>query len=838
MKQYMDIKNQYPDTLCLFRMGDFYETFYEDAKLAAKTLNITLTARGKGDARAPLAGIPYHALDNYLKKLVDAGIKVTIVEQLEDPKLAKGVVKRGVIRIVTPGTIIEDNMLSEKNNNFLMSIARENEKYGISIVDVSTGHFSCTKASNWDKSLNEVSKFNPKECIMPTSMEDSDEWNNLKQLGIFMNTHDDRHFWKGNAYSYLIDHFKVNSLKGFGIEGKDLCIGSAGALMNYITETQKNALEYITNIKHFTSSEYMILDSATIRNLEITKNIVDNSTKGTLLEVLDKTKTSLGARLLSQWIKQPLINTEKIEKRQNATEELKHNVILQKSLQQLLSNIADIERLFSRISYGNANPRDLIALSSSLKQIPNIKKELATAKPDILAKISRIPSLEDVQKLIENSIKEEPAVTIREGNIIKQGYNEELDKLISIKTNGKKFIADLEEQERSKTGIKSLKIKFNKVFGYYIEVTKPNLHLVPENYIRKQTQVNSERFFTDELKEQESLILGSEEKINDIEYELFIDILKKITSFTTDIQSAAKKIAVLDVLVSFAAVAAENNYTKPTIDESNIILIKDSRHPVLEKIEEMFVPNNVLLDSTNKLMIITGPNMAGKSTYMRQIALCVLMAQIGSFIPASSAVIGVVDRIFTRVGAYDDLTHGQSTFMVEMNETANILNNATDRSLIILDEIGRGTSTYDGLSIAWSVAEYIHENIKAKTIFATHYHQLNKLADHFKAIKNFSIAVKEKQDTIVFLRKIVEGGTDKSYGIHVARLAGLPEEVINRSKVIMNQLEMEDEIGERIHKELKKRGVDQAEALDKKHQKQRAEIEEKEVDKQLSLLDL
>ncbi|MBW3015973.1 DNA mismatch repair protein MutS [Candidatus Woesearchaeota archaeon] len=826
MKQYAEAKKQYPDCVLLFRMGDFYETFYEDAKLVARELEITLTARGKGETRAPLAGLPYHALEPYLAKLVKKGYKVAICEQLEDPKLAKGVVKRGVVRIVTPGTVVESNMLDSKSNNYLMSVSASLDRFGIALVDISTAEFLVAEVDSEDKLINEVTRFNPAEIIIPVSLKVNTEL--VKNLRSYTTSYSDTHFSEKNAFSTLTEHFKTSSLHGFGIQDDKLAISAAGALLSYLKETQKTNLDYINKVRRFQSESFMLLDSSTQRNLELIRNIRDNSSKATLLSVLDRTVTPLGSRLMKKWLLRPLTDITQINKRLDAVEELAKKTLERTELRDLLKQVYDIERLISRVNYGNANPRDLIALKRSLQTLPSLKNHLNLFSSELLKMIADIPDLLDVAGLIQSSIKEEPALLVREGNIIKKGYNAKLDEIREIAYSGKEWITKLEAQEKSRTGISSLRVGFNKVFGYYITVSKANLHLVPKDYMRKQTLVGAERFITPELKEKESLILGAEEKINNLEYELFQEILKKISEKTELIQDAALKISNLDVLISLANVAVSNNYVKPIVEDSRIIELRDSRHPVVETIEDSFVPNDCFLDNRNTLHIITGPNMAGKSTFMRQIALIQLMAQLGSFVPCTSARLGVVDRIFTRVGAYDDLTMGQSTFMVEMTETANILNNATSRSLIILDEIGRGTSTFDGISLAWSIAEYIHDNLKAKTLFATHYHQLNKLAEKYKSVRNYNIAVKEDKDDIIFLRKIIEGGTDKSYGIQVARLAGLPIEVVERSKIIMNRLEMEDEIAERVHKEFPRKQKKE-ESFERKDQREH---------KQLSLFDL
>ena len=803
MRQYMEIKNQNPDAICLFRMGDFYETFYEDAKTVARELNIVLTARGKGETRAPLAGIPYHALEQYLAKLIRKGYKVAIVEQLEDPKKAKGLVKRGLVRIVTPGTIIEDCLLDEKNNNYIFSIIKDKDIFGIAIADISTGEFLTSKAESMDKVISELNRFRPSECIIPLSQEDSDWAKSISQLGTIISGYDDRHYWDEKSKETIKEHFNVINLEGFGIANEEEMISASGALISYLIETQKTSLSHINKIKKFNDSEFMVLDASTQRNLELISNIRENSLRGTLISILDKTKTPMGSRLMKKWLLRPLIEIKDIKKRQEAVEELFDDRIKQEDIRENLRQILDIERLISRISYGSANARDLNALQRSLSFIPQIKRIIAESSSEILKNIANMDGLDNIHDIINKSIEDDPPLSLREGNLIKAEYDEELKKLKDITKNGKNYIASLEEKEQEKTGIKSLKIKYNRVFGYFIEVTKSNLHLVPQEYIRKQTQANCERYITDELKKQEELILGAEEKLHILEYNIFQAIIKQIAEQTSKIQQTAQSIAELDVIVNLAKIAADNNYTKPFINEEGNIHIIDSRHPVLETLEDIYIPNDISIDTGNFIQIITGPNMAGKSSYMRQAALIIIMAQIGSFIPAAKASICTVDRIFTRVGAYDDLTMGQSTFMVEMTETANILNNATSKSFIVLDEIGRGTSTYDGVSLAWAIAEYIHDNIKAKTLFATHYHQMNKLAEKLEGIRNYNIAVREKDDKIIFLRKIIEGSTDKSYGIQVAKLAGVPVGVIDRSKIIMTRLEMEDEIGEKIHAELK-----------------------------------
>ncbi|MFT4304592.1 MAG: DNA mismatch repair protein MutS [Candidatus Woesearchaeota archaeon] len=783
MKQYMRIKKDNPDSLVLFRMGDFYETFYDDAVLAAKVLNITLTSRGKNEKKAPMAGIPYHALNTYLPKLLKNNIKVAIIEQVEDPKKAKGIVKRDLIRIITPGTIVEEDFLESDKNNYLLSIYENSIAY----VDISTGDFYVTDNLNEDKLINELMKLKPSEIIIPST----EDKNKYEQLGFYVTLRPVHTFYYDNALETLKEHFN-------NVNIKNELINCSGALIEYIKETQKTNLSYINKINKFELKDYMTIDNSTQRNLELISNILDNSKDNTLFNILDKTVTSSGKRELKKFILRPLIDINKINERLDAVEILKDNYLLREELREVLKKLYDIERLISKISFGNANPKDLIALKLSLQNVPDIKL-LLNEKKGLLNQLSDFPDISKITNLIENSIKDEPNISVREGNIIKENFNNELDELHKIKKDGTKFIKELESKEINRTNIKSLKIRYNKVFGYFIEVTKKNIHLVPEDYIRKQTQVNCERYITNELKEIEEKILSAEEKINELEYNLFIEITNKINEKTNEIQNIAKKISQIDVISSLADIAYNYNYCKPNLNNNYDIQIIKSRHPVIERKIENFVPNDCYLNQKNNMMIITGPNMAGKSTYMRQIALTVLMAHIGSYVPAEEANISLVDRIFTRVGAYDDLAHGQSTFMVEMNETANILNHATNKSLIILDEIGRGTSTFDGVSIAWSVAEYINKKIKAKTMFATHYHVLNSLEKTFSDISNYNIAVLEEHNKIVFLHKIVEGSTDKSYGIHVAELAGVPKEVIQRAKDIQMMLEGKDTMEKQIN---------------------------------------
>jgi len=801
MKQYQAIKKEYQDAILFYRLGDFYETFFEDAKLVAKELEIVLTSRegGKGQ-KIPMAGIPFHASDSYIAKLVSNGYKIAICEQVEDPKTAKGLVKREVVRVITPGTVIDASLLEEKRNNYLASIILNQEQIGLAIVDVSTGEFLVTELTfdlHFDRLIEELSRLLPRECILNSAL-----YNNsflIERLqnelhAVIYHVKDEVSQYR-NARNILLEHFNVISLEGFGCEGEVAAIRAAGALLAYLAETQRINLTHITRLCRYNSADFMLFDTATRRNLELTRTIRHNEKKGTLMWVLDRTLTAMGGRLLRKWIEQPLIDVELINNRLDAVEELVNNVFLQADLREMLNKIYDLERIVAKATYGTINAKDIVALKESLINIQRIKEILKQSSSAMLSNCcDEITPLSELVNSIEAAIVDDPPFSVKEGGIIKQGYNAEVDKLRIAKSEGKQWIADLEAREKERTGIKSLKVGFNKVFGYYIEVTNPNLSLVPDDYMRKQTLANAERFITPQLKEYEDLILDAEYKLVDLEYSLFCELRELIKQKTLLIQKNAAIIACIDVLSSLAEVALHENYCKPQVNQSDRIKIINGRHPVIEKMlgAENFVPNDVNLDcSENRMLIITGPNMAGKSTFMRQVALIVLMAQIGSFVPAQAAEIGVVDRIFTRVGAADNLVSGESTFMVEMNEVANILNHATRRSLVILDEVGRGTSTFDGISIAWAVAEYLNDQqrIGAKTLFATHYHELTELADKLEGVKNYSVAVKEKGEQIIFLRKIVSGGTDCSYGIQVARLAGLPNLVLKRAKEILDALE-------------------------------------------------
>ena len=797
MAQYMETKKQYHDCILFYRLGDFYEMFFDDALTASKELEITLTGKECGlEERAPMCGVPYHAVDSYLSRLVQKGYKVAIAEQMEDPKLAKGLVKREVIRVVTPGTITSAQALDETKNNYLMGIVYLADKMGVSVVDETTGDFLVTEVSTDRALFDEINKFSPAEVICNDAFSMSGiSLEDLKDRYHFTVSTLDSHFFQDESCRKLLrEHFKVGSLEGLGLGDYDCGVIAAGAVLQYLYETQKSTLDHLTTIVPYATGNYMVLDSSTRRNLELLETMREKQKRGSLLWVLDKTRTAMGARLLRAWIEQPLIRKEEILKRQNAIEELNLNYISREELGEYLNPVYDLERLIGRISYKTANPRDLLAFRNSIAMVPHIKQLLGEFTSDALKELTEeLDPLEDLNDLISRAIVEEPPITVREGGMIKDGYNEEADRLRHAKTEGKTWLAELEARERDSTGIKNLKVKYNKVFGYYFEVTNSFKDLVPEYFIRKQTLTNAERYTTDELKNLEDVIMGAEDKLFSLEYDLFCEVRDAIAAEVVRIQKTARAIAAVDVFVSLSTVATRNNYVKPQINEKGNIQIKGGRHPVVEKMmrDDMFVANDTTLDnSKNRISIITGPNMAGKSTYMRQTALIVLMAQIGSFVPADQANIGICDRIFTRVGASDDLASGQSTFMVEMTEVANILRNATRNSLLILDEIGRGTSTFDGLSIAWAVVEHISNTrlLGAKTLFATHYHELTELEGLMSGVTNYCIAVKEQGDDIVFLRKIVKGGADKSYGIQVAKLAGVPDSVINRAKELVEQL--------------------------------------------------
>lgn len=806
MQQYMETKKQYQDCILFYRLGDFYEMFFEDALTASKELEITLTGKSCGlEERAPMCGIPYHAVEGYLTRLVNKGYKVAICEQMEDPKLAKGLVKRDVIRIVTPGTNLNVQSLEASKNNFLMCITYLPAKIGISVADVTTGDYYLTEVEDLKKLNDELMKYEPSEIICNEAFLVSGyDVGNLKgKYRISVNALEPHFFDDEGCKRVLLRHFKVNTLIGLGIEEFPVGMIAAGALLQYLYETQKTELTHFTHIYPYLTNKYMLLDSSTRRNLELSETLRDKQKRGSLLWVLDKTKTAMGGRLLRSMLEQPLIEKAEMERRLDAIEELNRDSVSRDELREYLNPIYDLERLLSKVTYKTANPRDFIAFRNSLEMLPAIKTVLKGFEKAELTEIERdMDSLQDIYELIVAAIEEEPPISIREGGMIKDGFDETIDMLRSAKKDGKQWLAELEEADRERTGIKNLKIKYNKVFGYYFEVTNSYKDLVPEDYIRKQTLANAERYTTPRLKELEDTILNAEDKLTTLEYDLFCKIRESIAMELERIQRTAKAIARLDVYASLSLVAERNHYVRPKLNEKGIIDIKDGRHPVVEQMiqNDLFIANDTFLDNgSHCISIITGPNMAGKSTYMRQTALIVLMAQVGCFVPAKSANIGIVDRIFTRVGASDDLASGQSTFMVEMNEVANILRNATSNSLLILDEIGRGTSTFDGLSIAWAVIEHISNRklLGAKTLFATHYHELTELEGKMHNVNNYCIAVKECGDDIVFLRKIIKGGADRSYGIQVAKLAGVPDMVIDRAKEIVEQL-TDNDITEKI----------------------------------------
>lgn len=801
MQHYLQTKEEYPDCILFYRLGDFYEMFFEDAKIVSRELELTLTGKSCGqEERAPMCGVPFHAYESYMNRLVAKGYKVAICEQMEDPKQAKGMVRREVIRVVTPGTNINEQALDEGKNNYIMCIVSLSDQFGVATADVTTGDFFVTEVDSKRRLLDEIYKFSPTEVVCNEALFmsglDIDDLKN--RVGIVLYSLEHWYFDDSLCENTLKEHFRVNSLEGLGLADLECGMIASGSLLKYLYETQKNSLEQISAIHPYTTGKFMVLDSSTRRNLELVETLREKAKRGSLLWVLDKTKTAMGARMLRSFVEQPLIEKEEIEGRLDAIEELMQRAIDREELREYLNPVYDLERLLTRITYQSANPRDLTAFKSSIGMIPHIRGILLELQSKEIQGICEdMDTLEDLYTLIDAAIEEEPPITVREGGIIKDGYHEEIDRLREAKSQGKNWLAELEAKEREKTGIKNLKIKFNKVFGYYLEVTNSFKDLVPDYYTRKQTLTNAERYITPELKEMEDMILGAEDKLVQLEYELFRELREQIAKNVVRIQKTAKALAKIDVFASLALISEQNHYCRPSLNQNGRIDIKNGRHPVVEKMinNDMFIANDTYLDNQkNRISVITGPNMAGKSTYMRQTALIVLMAQIGCFVPAETADIGIVDRIFTRVGASDDLASGQSTFMVEMTEVANILRNATGNSLLILDEIGRGTSTFDGLSIAWAVVEHISNPklLGAKTLFATHYHELTELEGKLDNVNNYCIAVKEKGDDIVFLRKIVKGGADKSYGIQVAKLAGVPDSVIERAKEIAEELDRHD----------------------------------------------
>lgn len=806
MRQYQKIKENHLDAILFYRLGDFYEMFNDDAKIASKILEITLTSREAGQGnKVPLAGVPYHAAAPYIARLIKEGFKVAVCEQVEDPKTAKGVVKREVVRVITPGTVLESGMLEDSRNNFLMALSFSNNSAGMAFIDISTGEFQCAEFNGnqrFTKLNNEISRLNPSECVLPEKLKDEFGTKFQKNFPmVFLTYLNNWEFDRENAYNKLIKHFQTNSLKGFGISDEwPEAISSAGALFGYVLENQKSNLGQISRLQEYNYNNYLVLDSGTQKNLEITEAVNTRSKKGSLLDILDNTKTSMGGRRLRFWITHPLIKEDLINARLDAIDELIKNSIERDNLQKDISNIYDVERITGRLNNINiVTPRDLISLKESLEIICNLPSKLEKFGSGLLRnsknKIEKNNGvIKKVNGIIGDAINEDVPLSLKEGKIIKKGYDRELDELLEIVSSGKDWIISYENKERERSKIRSLKVRFNQIFGYYIEVSNPNLPQIPADYIRKQTLANCERYITPELKDYESKILGAEEKITYLEMELFRKVCALIIPDTVVIQAMADITGELDVLAGLALTAYLNNYSRPKLSKDKNIIIKKGRHPVVEKIINLgeFIPNDTLMDSgTDQILIITGPNMAGKSTYIRQVALITLMAHCGSFVPAEEAQIGLTDRIFTRIGAMDNLAKGESTFLVEMNETANILNNATEKSLIILDEVGRGTSTFDGLSIAWAIVEFLHFNksVKARTLFATHYHELIELSLLLPGVKNYNVAVREWNDEVVFLHQIVPGGADKSYGIHVAQIAGLPKEVLKRAKEILFELE-------------------------------------------------
>ncbi len=798
MRQYLDIKRIHKDEILFFRLGDFYEMFFDDAKTAARVLNLTLTARGAGATRVPMAGIPYHAAENYIGRLVKSGFSIAICEQTEDVSQAKGLVKREITRVITPGTILSASMLDEKANNYLAALAYSGQSLGLAVVDVTTGEFKTCELHGADRfsvATNELSKFNPSEILIAQTQPDVEEWITLiKSLNGVKKSHmEDWKFSADEGKETLLEHFQVKSLDGFGLSDQNQAIRAAGSILQYLKETTHSVLSHLVSLSTFQVGEGMVLDAATQRNLEIIKSMQDSGKAGTLLSVLDETVTSMGGRLLRQWLITPLTSVSQIKHRQDAVEELLARKDDRETLRDFFREVSDLERLSGRIGCGTANARDMVALRNTLALLPRIHQVLSGFKALWLKeKVEGWDNLKEVCQLLEKAIADEPPLALKEGGLIKSGFNADLDELKSASVEGKNWIARLEEKEKVRTGINSLKVRYTSVFGYYIEISKANLDKIPKDYHRKQTLVNAERFITQELKDMEGKILGAQDKADRTEYELFDGIRSQVGKELSRLQRVARIIAELDVFGGMATVADYGRHVRPEVDDSSELAIVDGRHPVLDRIlsSDQFVPNDSHLGVEGvDVIVLTGPNMAGKSTYIRQVALLALMAQVGFFVPAKQMKIGIVDRIFSRVGASDALTQGQSTFMVEMVETANILNHATHKSLLILDEVGRGTSTYDGVSIAWAVVEHIAQKLKARTLFATHYHELTRLSASFPNVKNFNIAVREWNEQILFLRKIVEGGTDKSFGIQVARLAGVPKSVVERAKKILASLE-------------------------------------------------
>jgi DNA mismatch repair protein MutS len=797
-RQYLQLKRQYPDCILMYQLGDFHEMFNEDAKIASRILDIVLTARGEGVDKWPMCGVPNHSVDGYIAKLLQAGYTVAIARQMEDPSQAKGLVKRDVVRVITPGTVLESTMLDDTTNNYLVALVRHEELVGISAVDVSTGEFLATEFEaefESETTINEINKFSPSEVLIPDSVKKTKLRTKLEDMGIRITIRNDTDFSAKTAEERIKEQFGVRTLEGYGLGGKRVALGAAGAILEYLNEVHKTGVVTVSGIRSYNVDTHMIIDATTQRNLELVRNARDGSTRGTLLSVLSKTVTPMGKRKLKQWMLRPLRDVREIETRQDAIEELARDALKRKGISESVRDLGDLDRITSRIVFGSANARDLLALRNALTKLPKIKKSLVDCESRILrSSADSIDPLTKLHKTLKDAIVDDPPVSVRDGGMILKGFSEELDDLKDTISSDKKWIASLQASERRRTGIKTLKVGFNKVFGYYIEVTKANLNMVPSEYERKQTLANAERYITPELKEKESTVLAGEERINKVEFEIYESLREEVRGVTTILRQNSESVAVADVLVSLADVAVTRRYSRPKITEGTRIRITEGRHATLEVMlgPNEFVPNGIEIgDGGTTLMIVTGPNMAGKSTYMRQCAIIVLLAQMGSFVPAKSAEIGLVDRIFTRVGAFDDLTARQSTFMVEMVETANILNNATERSLVVLDEIGRGTSTFDGMALAWAVAERIVQ-MKTRTLFATHFHQLTEMAKQYHGVTNVHTLAKETGDTIIFLHKIADGGTDRSYGVHVAALAGVPDQVVKRAKELLVRLENEN----------------------------------------------
>ena len=814
MEQYFRIKEQYKDCLLLYRMGDFYEMFGEDAVIGSKELEITLTSRERGKKeRIPLCGVPWHALDSYLPRLVEKGYKVAICEQMEDPRCAKGLVDRDVVRVVTPGTVLESTVLDGKANNYLMSIAKVGDAYGLSFVDISTGEFVATQVQGEDaeiKVLTEFAQRAPKEILHEEGFDSKKLKDEFTLSGASLTQVDDISFIKEASESLIKRHFKVQTLEGLGFADKSLAVSSAGAVLRYVEATQKRSLDFLSAPKFFSTSDKLVLDQTTLRNLEVLKNVRDGSQENTLVSILDRTLTPMGARLLKKWLMGPLMDVRAIDRRLDAVEELVSKTVTRHDIADPLEQVRDLERLIGKAIYGSANARDLVAIKGCLEVVPELRSTLGDLKSEMLLTLAKeMVDVGDVVGLIGKSIVDDPPVALKEGGLIRDGFDPALDQLRHDSKDGQQWIAGLEESERKRTGVKNLKVGFNNVFGYYIEISKSNLKQVPPEYERKQTVANGERFVTPELKEKERIVLAAQERSNDLEHQAFMRVRDEVSKHGEKIRGIARAMAAVDVLNSFAEVAVSSRFSRPEVNDTDTIIIKDGRHPVVERaLRGSFVPNDAYLDTNlNRLVILTGPNMAGKSTYLRQIADIVIMAQAGSFVPASDAKIGLVDRVFTRVGAFDDLSRGQSTFMVEMTELANILNSATKRSLILLDEVGRGTSTYDGLAIAWAVSEYLydHSKVGARSLFATHYHQLTELAESLEGVKNYAMAVKEQGSDVIFLRKVVPGKASKSYGIQVAKLAGVPQDVITRAEQVLSNIEQENVLevkaGKKVHRQ-------------------------------------